>query len=193
MAAVLLGMSLPISPVQILWVNMVTAVTLALSLAFEPAEPDIMQRKPRASHEPLLSRFLVWRVIFVSLIVLAGTFGLFWDAQTAGYSLAHSQTIAVNTLVMFEIFYLFNSRYLLQPAFTRAGLLGNRYALYATGGLLVLQLIYTYLPVMQVLFGSSQLYVMDWLKVIGVAMIIFLLVEFEKSLIRARQRRADRH
>ena len=190
MAAVLFGMSLPISPVQILWVNMVTAVTLALSLAFEPAESDIMKRRPRAHHEPLLSRFLVWRVIFVSLILLAGTFGLFWDAQTAGYSQARSQTIAVNTLVMFEIFYLFNSRYLLQPVFSRAGFFGNRYVLYAIGVLLILQLLYTYLPVMQALFGSSQLMPADWLKVIVVAMTIFLLVEAEKYLIRRRRQHA---
>ena len=187
-AAVLLGTALPISPVQILWVNMVTAVTLALSLAFEPAETDIMRRQPRPHHEPLLSRFLVWRVILVSLVVLAGTFGLFWDAQAAGYSLTHSQTIAVNTLVMFEIFYLFNSRYLLQPIFSKAGFFGNRYILYAIGILLGLQLLYTYLPIMQTLFGASSLNITDWLKVLGVAMTIFLLVEAEKSLIRYRQR-----
>ena len=189
MAAVLLGTALPISPVQILWVNMVTAVTLALSLAFEPAETDIMRRLPRPHHEPLLSRFLVWRVILVALVVLAGTFGLFWDAQAAGASLAQSQTIAVNTLVMFEIFYLFNSRYLLQPIFSKAGLFGNRYVLYAIGILLGLQMLYTYLPLMQNLFGASSLAVTDWLKVVAVAMTIFLLVEAEKYFIRKRQPR----
>lgn len=188
-AAVMLGSALPISPVQILWVNMVTAVTLALSLAFEPAETDIMLRKPRAANEPLLSRFLVWRVILVSLLVLAGTFGLFWDAQSAGYSLAHSQTIAVNTLVLFEIVYLFNSRYLLQPVLSRAGLFGNRYVLYAIGLLLVLQMLYTYLPLMQTLFGSNNLVPGDWLKVVAVVLMIFLLVEAEKYFIRRWQRR----
>ena len=190
MAAVLLGTALPISPVQILWVNMVTAVTLALSLAFEPSETDIMCRKPRPHHEPLLSRFLVWRVILVSLVVLAGTFGLFWDAQAAGNTLTHSQTIAVNTLVMFEIVYLFNSRYLLQPIFSRAGFFGNRYTLYAIGILVCLQLLYTYLPIMQTLFGTSALLVTDWLKVLGVAILIFLLVETEKYFIRKWQQRA---
>jgi len=189
-AAVLLGTALPISPVQILWVNMVTAVTLALSLAFEPAETDIMQRQPRAHDEPLLSRFLVWRVIMVSLVVLAGTFGLFWQAHDAGYNLARSQTIAVNTLVMFEIFYLFNTRYLLQPIFSKAGFFGNRYVLYAIGGLLIMQLFYTYLPIMQSLFGSSHLMLTDWFKVVAVAMTIFLLVEAEKYVIRHRQRHA---
>jgi magnesium-transporting ATPase (P-type) len=188
-AAVLLGTALPISPVQILWVNMVTAVTLALSLAFEPPEADIMRRKPRPHHEPLLSRFLVWRVILVSLVVLAGTFGLFWEAQAAGLSLARSQTIAVNTLVMFEIFYLFNSRYLLQPIFSKAGFFGNPYMLSAIGILLVLQLLYTYLPLMQTLFGASSLHITDWLKVLGVAMTIFLLVEAEKYLLRKRHHR----
>jgi magnesium-transporting ATPase (P-type) len=187
-AAVLLGTALPISPVQILWVNMVTAVTLALSLAFEPAEHDIMQRKPRVHNEPLLSRFLVWRVIMVSLVVLAGTFGLFWEAQWHNYTLARSQTIAVNTLVMFEIVYLFNSRYLLQPVLNKAGFFGNRYMLYAIGLLLILQLLYTYLPIMQSLFGSSQLSLTDWLKVMAVVITIFLLVELEKFLIRKSPR-----
>jgi magnesium-transporting ATPase (P-type) len=189
-AAVLFGTALPISPLQILWVNMVTAVTLALSLAFEPAETDIMRRQPRAHDEPLLSRFLVWRVVVVSLVVLAGTFGLFWQAHDAGYSLARAQTIAVNTLVMFEVFYLFNTRYLLQPIFSKAGFFGNRYVLYAICGLLVLQLLYTYLPIMQSMFGSSHLMLTDWLKIVAVAMTIFLLVEAEKYLIRRWQHHA---
>ncbi|MEJ2360317.1 MAG: cation-transporting P-type ATPase [Gammaproteobacteria bacterium] len=186
-AAVLLGAALPISPVQILWVNMVTAVSLALSLAFEPGEHDIMRRRPRPHNEPLLSGFLVWRVVMVSLVLLAGTFGLFWQTQAAGYSLAHSQTVAVNTLVMFEIFYLFNTRYLLLPVFNRTGLFGNRYVLYAIAILIMLQLLYTYLPLMQSLFGSRGLLAMDWLKVLAVAMSIFLLVEFEKFVIRRKK------
>jgi len=185
-AAVMLGTALPISPLQILWVNMVTAVTLALSLAFEPAEADIMQRLPRPEEEALLSPLLLWRVVFVAFVVLAGTFGLFWQAQSAGYDLARSQTIAVNTLVMFEVFYLFNSRYLLRPVLNKTGLFGNPYVLYAIAGLVVLQGLFTYLPLMQTLFGSSALSQMDWYKVLGVAMSIFLLVEFEKFLIRRR-------
>ena len=106
------------------------------------------------------------------------------------YSLTHSQTIAVNTLVMFEIVYLFNSRYLLQPIFSRAGFFGNRYTLYAIGILVCLQLLYTYLPIMQTLFGTSALLVTDWLKVLGVAILIFLLVETEKYFIRKWQQRA---
>lgn len=187
--AVILGTALPISPLQILWVNMVTAVSLALSLAFEPAETDIMQRQPRAHDEPLLSGFLVWRVIMVAAVLTAGTFGLFWLSQSAGDTLAQSETIAVNTLVMFEIFYLFNSRYLLLPVFSKEGFLGNRYILYAIGVLLILQLLYTYSPIMHELFNSSPMQLMDWARVILVAMSIFLLVELEKYVIRWRRRR----
>jgi len=189
-AAVLFGTALPISPLQILWVNMVTAITLALSLAFEPAEADIMQRRPRSQDEPLLSPLLVWRVVLVSLVVLAGTFGLFWQAQDAGVDLARSQTIAVNTLVMFEVFYLYNSRFLLLPVISKTGFIGNPYVLYAIAVLMVLQMLFTYLPVLQTLFGSSALTLTDWYKVLAVAMSIFLLVELEKWTIRIKQRRS---
>ena len=126
-AAVLLGYSLPITPAQILWINMITAVTLALSLAFESAEQNVMQRPPRDPKEPLLSSFLVWRIVFVSVILVVGTFGLYlWEIQT-GSPIELARTVAVNTLVSFEIFYLFSVRYLIAPSLTIDGLTGNQY------------------------------------------------------------------
>jgi len=188
LAAILLGYTLPITAAQILWVNMITAVTLALALAFESAEPDIMERPPRRSDEPLLSGFLIWRILFVSIICLMGTFGMFlWERQN-GQSLEFARTVAVNTLVMFEIFYLFNTRYLIQPAFTLNGLFGNRYVLYAIAILVVFQLLFTYLPVMQGLFGTVGLDAISWLKLIGVASSVFILVEVEKALIRRMEK-----
>ncbi|MEA1888948.1 MAG: cation-transporting P-type ATPase, partial [Pseudomonadota bacterium] len=113
LAAILFGFQqLPLTPVQILWVNMVTAVTLALALAFEPPEQNVMQRPPRDAREPILTPYLIWRVAFVSIILMTGTFGLFLREMEQGVSIEHARTVAVNTLVMFEIFYLFNSRYI---------------------------------------------------------------------------------
>lgn len=188
LAAIVLGFQyLPLTPVQILWVNMVTAVTLALSLAFEPAEPNVMQRAPRAASEPMLSAHISWRIVFVSLIMTGGTFGLFlWDrAQGAG--IEHARTLAVNTLVMFEIFYLFSARYMTASVFNRQGLVGNPYVLLAIGLLLLLQLGFTYAAPMQALFGTTALAPRVWLQVVLIASSVLLLVELEKYLIRRRQ------
>ncbi|MGF1724376.1 cation-transporting P-type ATPase [Photobacterium nomapromontoriensis] len=184
-AAVLLGFEqLPLTPVQILWVNMVTAVTLALSLAFEPKESDLMQRPPRPPGSPLLSPHLIWRIGFVSVILMGGTLGLFQWEMGQSDDIARARTIAVNTLVMFEIFYLFNARYILGSIFNRQGLTGNRYVLLAIVFLAIFQCAFTYLPVMQTLFGTRPFEAGIWLKIILVASSVLFLVELEKCVLR---------
>lgn len=183
-AAIMLGRLLPITPVQILWVNMITAVTLALTLAFEPAERNVMHRFPRNPKEPILSGFLIWRTIFVSLIILIGTFGLFVWERNHGVSIEQARTIAVNTLVMFEIFYLFNSRYLYAPSLNIEGLTGNRYVLYAIVLLVMFQLGFTYLPPMQLLFATVAIDVEAWIRIVVIGSSVLFLVEIEKYLIR---------
>ncbi len=189
LAAIVFGFEhLPLTAVQILWVNMVTAVTLALSLAFEPAEKNVMQRPPRNSREALLSRHLIWRIAFVSLILMTGTFGLFmWEIER-GMSIEHARTVAVNTLVMFEIFYLFNARYIYQAVFQPGGLLGNRYVIIAIALLLLFQWGFTYLTPLQILFGTSAISWDVWLRIGLVASSVLFLVELEKALLRYRLR-----
>jgi len=189
MAAIMAGMVLPITPVQVLWVNMITAVTLALAFAFEPAEADIMRRPPRAPDEPILSGFLIWRIGFVSVILLAGTFGQFVYERSQGADIAHARTVAVNTLVMFEVFYVWNTRHLLAPVMSREGLLGSRPVLIAIGLVLVFQLLFTYAPPLQFLFETEPLDALTWLRIIVVAASVFFLVELEKALVRARAAR----
>jgi len=188
LAAIVLGFEqLPLTPVQILWVNMVTAVTLALSLAFEPPEAKVMHRPPRDASEPLLTRHLIWRVVFVSVILMSGTFGLFlWEMQQ-GVSIEHARTVAVNTLVVFEIFYLFNSRYITAPVFNWAGLTGNVYVLLAIAVLIIFQLGFTYIPSLQLLFGTTAIGVDIWLLIILVASSVLFLVEAEKALLRRKE------
>jgi len=188
-AAILLGRMLPITPVQILWINMITAVTLALALAFEPAERNIMQRPPRDPREPVLTGMFIWRITFVSLILVAGTFGLFLWEREQGASIELARTVAVNTLVMFEIFYLFNSRYIKENVLNLNGLLGNRYALIAVGVLIIFQLCFTYLGPMQTLFGTAAIDLVMWVRIVLVASSVLFLVELEKAVIR----RADRN
>lgn len=183
-AAIVTGRMLPITPVQILWINMITAVTLALTLAFEPAEKNVMQRHPRDPKEPILSGFLIWRILFVSLILVAGTFGLFLWERDHGASIELARTVAVNTLVMFEIFYLFSARHLLAPSLNYEGICGNCYVLYAIGLLIIFQLGFTYLPPMQTLFHTTGMDLDAWLRVVAVASSVLVLVEIEKYLLR---------
>jgi magnesium-transporting ATPase (P-type) len=183
-AAILMGRMLPITPVQILWVNMITAVTLALTLAFEPPERDVMQRPPRDPREPILSAFLLWRILFVSLILVAGTFGNFLWEREQGASIETARTVAVNTLVMFEIFYLISARYLIAPALTRGNIGGNPYVYPVIALLLVFQLLFTYLPWMQILFSTTALDTLAWLRILLTASTVLILVEVEKALLR---------
>ncbi|PKM11954.1 MAG: carbonate dehydratase [Gammaproteobacteria bacterium HGW-Gammaproteobacteria-3] len=182
--AIAMGTQLPITPVQILWVNMITAVTLALTLAFEPPERNIMKRKPRKPNEPLLSVFLIWRIVFVSLIIVSGTFGLFLWERSLGTSIEEARTVAVNTLVGFEIFYVFNSRYLHNCVLNLRGLFGNPLVWLAVILLSVFQLAFTYWQPMQALFGTVAIDLHTWKMIIAVAASVFILVEIEKFFIR---------
>jgi len=181
-AAILLGSTLPITPVQILWVNMVTAVTLALALAFEPTEPDVMRRPPRAAGEAILSGFLVWRIVFVSVLFLGALFGKFALAQAQGASVEEARTIVVNTLVVLEIFYLFSVRYLRTSSMTWRGILGTPAVLIAVSTVTALQLMFTYAPFMEKFFDTRPLSFMQGAQVIGVSIVVFLVLEIEKWL-----------
>jgi magnesium-transporting ATPase (P-type) len=183
MAAVLMGMTLPLLPAQVLWVNMVTAVTLSLALAFEPAEPGVMRRRPRPPGTPVLSGFLIWRVTFVSLLLLAGTFGHFLWMDLQGAPIELARTVAINALVMGEIAYLFNSRYILAPTCNRAGLLGSRAVLLAVGALLILQGLFTYAPPLQLLFGTAPLAASEWVSILAFGVTLFAVVELEKAIV----------
>jgi magnesium-transporting ATPase (P-type) len=187
-AAILLGVTLPITPVQILWVNMVTAVTLALALAFEPAEANVMQRPPRDPGEPLLSGIMLWRIGAVSMLLVVAPLGLFLWEVTQGRPQQEARTLAVNALVMSEIFYLFNSRYIHGSVLSRAGLLGSRPVLISIGLMLLLQLAFTYLPPMQELMGTTAISAADWGIVILAGVALLLLVELEKAVWRGLRR-----
>jgi magnesium-transporting ATPase (P-type) len=185
-AAIAFGSVLPITPVQILWINMITTVTLALALAFEPAEASVMAKPPRRPDEPLLSRLLMWRIAWISIVLLLGTFGLFLYERAQAAGLDAARTVAVNTLVMFEVIYLFNTRYLSRRALSWDGLFGSRIALLAAATVILLQLLFTYAPPMQALFGTEAIDAAAWGRLLLVASTVFVLVELEKSWLRRR-------
>jgi magnesium-transporting ATPase (P-type) len=181
-AAILLGTALPITPLQILWINMVSSVALAMALAFEPAEPGVMARPPR--DEPILSRFLLWRIAFVSLLFLAGIFGVFLWARAQGVDVEKAQTMAVNTLVAMEVFYLFNVRYLGVPSLTLRGVVGTRAVLIAISLVTVLQFVFTYAPLMHGLFGARPLSIPEGALAVAVGVAGFAVIEIEKAIRR---------
>jgi magnesium-transporting ATPase (P-type) len=190
LAAIAFGRMLPVTAAQILWVNMITAVTLALSLVFEPAESDVMRRKPRDVQAPMLSGFMTWRILFVSILMVLGTFGLFVWERLGGADIENARTVAVNTLVIAEVFYLFNTRYLNASALHHKGLLGNRFVLVAVVVVIIFQLLFTYLPLMQELFGTSAIGWETWGRIVVFGFAVFLLVELEKAILRKRRSRA---
>jgi magnesium-transporting ATPase (P-type) len=187
-AAVLFGVDLPVSPAQILWVNMVTTVTLALSLSFEPAEAGVMRRPPKDPAAPMLTGFMLWRMAFVSMLMLAGVFGLFMLARAQGADLATARTVAVNTLVVIEALYLFNTRYFQASVLCARGLLGNRWVLIAVALVMLLQLGFTYAGPLQLFFESRPVGLPDWAGIGAVGLAVLLLVEAEKALLRSRTR-----
>ncbi|WP_291743316.1 cation-transporting P-type ATPase [Bauldia sp.] len=184
LAAVLMGLALPVTPVQILWINMVTVIALGLTLAFEPTEPGAMRRPPRSSNEPLLSGFLMWRVIFVSALFVIGAFGMFFWALERGLDLAEARTIVVNTIVVMEIFYLFSIRYLHMTSLTLRGLLGTPAVLIGVAIIVVAQLVFTYAPFMQVLFDTRAIAVSDGIAVIAIGIGLLAVLELEKLIRR---------
>ncbi|MCP5451461.1 MAG: cation-transporting P-type ATPase [Gammaproteobacteria bacterium] len=179
-AAILFGTALPLTPVQVLWVNMVTAVTLSLSLAFEPAEANVMRRRPRDPGEPLVNGFMLWRIALVSVLLVIAPLSLFLWQTAQGVSHEAARTVAVNALVMGEICYLFNSRFMFDSSLSRRGLLGSRAVLLTVGILLALQLAFTYFPPVQRLLGTASISAADWGIVTLAGLAVFLLVELEK-------------
>ncbi len=183
MAAVFTGALLPILPVQLLWINMTTAILLGLTLAMEAREPGLMQRPPRDPKAPILTRVLQVRIAIVSLMLLAGAFGLFEWMQWRGASLVEARTVAVNIFVFGEMFYLFNCRSLTVSMF-QLGVFSNPWLLAGVAAMTLLQLLFTYAPWMNAAFHSAPIGATEWGLILGWSLAIYLVVKAEKWLRR---------
>jgi Ca2+-transporting ATPase len=183
LAAVVLGVSLPITPLQILWINMTTAVLLGLMLVFEPIDRNVMQRPPRHPEAPILTRALMWRVLLVSVMLLGGSFGLFMWALDAGRSVEQARTVAANVFVMGEMFYLFNCRSISETPLTAgfAKFFANAWLWSGVALMAALQLLFTYAPLMNRLFATAPIGLADWGRIVAVGLGIFLVIEAEKA------------
>ncbi|MGB5439367.1 MAG: cation transporting ATPase C-terminal domain-containing protein, partial [Gammaproteobacteria bacterium] len=183
LVAVFAGLNLPITPVQILWINMTTAVLLGLMLAFEGKEPGIMERPPRRPETPVLTPVLAFRVGLVSLMLLVGAFGLFEWTLHQGKGIEIARTVAVNMFVFGELFYLFNCRSLHYSMF-RLGVFSNRWLVLGVTLMILLQIMFTYAPVMNRLFGTAPIGTYEWLWILAGGLTIYTVVGIEKRLQR---------
>lgn len=186
--ALLFGMTLPVTPVQILWVNLITTVTLGLALAFEPTEANTMRRPPRKRDEPLLTGELAWHIVLVSVLFLGGVFGIYTYAIERGYSVELARTLAVNTLVVMEIFHLFFIRNIYGTSLTWQAVRGTRMVWLTVAIVTLAQFSITYVPLLQDVFATEAVALLDGLLVIGIGVTLFALIETEKQM-RLRLRR----
>ncbi len=180
--ALLLGLALPITAVQILWINLITAITLGLALAFEPTEAGTMSRPPRPRHAPILSGDLVWHVVLVATLFSAAVFGIFTYAIDRGYPLALAQTLALNMLVVLEIFHLFFIRNIHSTSLTWAAAKGTRVVWTVVILITAAQFAATYLPPFQAVLGTEPVTLTDGVLIIGIGVAFFALIEIEKQI-----------
>ncbi|ABD89392.1 cation-transporting P-type ATPase [Rhodopseudomonas palustris] len=190
MVALLAGMTLPVTAVQILWINLITATTLGIALAFEPSEPGTMQRPPRPRDAPILTGELIWHILLVSALFVVAVFGVFSYALDKGYPLELAQTMSVNTLVVLEIFHLFFIRNIHGTSLTLAAVRGTPIVWLSVVTVTAAQFAITYLPPLQKLFGTRAVPILDGVLIVAVGMAFFALIETEKQMRLAFRRPA---
>lgn len=182
LAAVIIGAQLPILPVQLLWINMTTAIFLGLMLAFEPKEPGIMDRPPRPADLPILTKDLILRTIFVGVLMMATAFGLYlYEVESLGQAANYGQTVATTVFIMLESAYLLNCRSLVRPL-KDIGYFTNGWIYAGIAGMLFFQLLFVYSPWLNTLFSSTPLEFNSWIRIIGAAISLFVIVSIEKGI-----------
>ncbi|QSP93368.1 HAD-IC family P-type ATPase [Marinobacter salinisoli] len=180
--ALLVGVALPVTPVQILWINFITTVSLGLALAFEPTSDNTMQRKPRPRNDPLIGAGVLWHIILVSLLFLCGVFGIYTFAIESGYTVELARTMAMNTLVALEIFYLFFIRNMDVRTLNWSMVRGTPVVWLAVVSVVIGQCVITYWPVAQAVFHTEALALVDVALVALVGVVLLVILEIEKQV-----------
>lgn len=180
--ALLFGMTLPVTPIQILWVNLITAVTLGIALAFEPTEENTMRRPPRSRNEPLLTSALTWHIVLVAILFLCGVFGIYAYGIDRGYSVELARTLALNTLVVMEIFHLFFIRNIYGTSLTWRAVRGTKVVWMSVVGVTLAQFVITYTPPLQTIFATEAVPFLDGLLIVGIGIALFAIIEIEKQI-----------
>lgn len=180
--ALLAGMNLPITPIQILWINLITAVTLGIALAFEPTEENTMQRPPRPRNEPLLTGTMSWYIAMIAVLILCGVYGIYHYAQDRNYTEELSRTLVVNTLVAIEIFLLFFVRNIYGTTLTWRAIRGTPTIWLVIAVITLAQFSITYVPALQIIFGTENVSMTDGLLVFAIAAVVLMICEIEKQI-----------
>ncbi|MCD6259020.1 MAG: cation-transporting P-type ATPase [Helicobacteraceae bacterium] len=189
--AILFGMAMPITPIQILWANMITAVTLGIALAFEGEDKNIMKRAPRALDEPILSSALVWQILYGTFLFLIAIFSFYYYAFQADADIDHARTLAFNTLVFMEIFYLFYVRNMNTLTTSFSEVIGSKAVWIAVSVVFFAQMAVTYIPFFQHVFATTPLSLFDFTLIIGAGFGMYALLELEKYMrIKRREKRS---
>ncbi|HKE87433.1 MAG TPA: HAD-IC family P-type ATPase [Vicinamibacterales bacterium] len=183
--AIVFGFILPITAPQILWVNMVTSVALGLVISFEPPETDVMLRPPRAVDRQLVTPFGLWRILFVGLALVAYTLLAFFWMKSQGASDSLARTVAVNAIIIGQVFYLLNSRYLIDSSLSPKAHVGNKYLPLGIVAVVILQWLFTYTTPFQATFGNEAIPLRVWPWLLAGGLVFFFVVETEKSVIRS--------
>jgi magnesium-transporting ATPase (P-type) len=184
--AVVFGLTLPLTSVQVLWVNMVTAVTLSLALAYEPAEVGIMTRPPRKTGGPIINGSELAFILIVSVLIGGAAMGVFYGVAGTGVDVNYARTEAVLMLAFGQLAFLLNCRFMSRSSITIDVFRGNRMIWISAGALIALQLLFTYVPVMNTLFESEPLAATSWILPIVLSIAIFFAVEILKAVFRRR-------
>jgi cation-transporting P-type ATPase F len=179
--AVFIGTVLPIVPVQILWINMTSAICLGLMLAFEPKEPGIMTRPPIDPKTPIMTKGLLLRTLFVGFLLTLGVFGLFMYEKHLGATLEQARTAAVNVIIFGELFYLFNCRSLTRSMFA-VGIFSNKWIIAGVSGMIILQLLFTYIPFMNIFFQSAPIDIYSWIRILAAGFAIYMIIAIQKRI-----------
>ena len=180
--ALLFGLLLPITPIQILWINLITTITLGFALAFDPSEKGVMQRAPRRPEAPLINAHLLWHIVLVSFLFVVAVFGMSNYAINQSYSASHAQTLALHTLVILEIFHLLFIRNIFNDRFSFSFLKDSSILWLTISLVLVAQVAVIYLPIFQTIFGTAALRLEEWIIICIVGALLFIILESEKQL-----------
>jgi magnesium-transporting ATPase (P-type) len=175
-------LTLPITPIQILWIKLITTITLGIALAFEPTEENAMRRPPRPRNQPLLTGELIWQIILVSLLFFCGIFGVFNYAIDRGSSVELARTLALNTLVIMEIAYLFFIRNLYGTSLSWQALRCTKVVWLVVIAITVAQFTITYLQPLQAIFATQHVSFKEGLLMFGIGFVLFIILQIEKQI-----------
>jgi Ca2+-transporting ATPase len=185
--SILMGLPMPYTPSQLLWINLVTNGFQVIALTFEPKERNVLNRPPRDPREGVMSRILIERTILVGLLISVGVIFKFTHALEGGISLERARTVAVTTMVFFQFFQAWNSRSESQSMF-QISFFSNPWIVYGLIASILAQLALIYLPLLQWIFKTEPLTWLEWMKIAAMSLTVILLVEVDKGLRRMKSK-----